>query len=512
MALLESAEDRRPSFAPPAGSQARRITLSDEQKLEYLSRLELVRDLLDAAYETRPGAGKPIKVKVRDALLEHGEFWEIPSGTVIYSEGSFGEHLYLCLRGKVATTTSFALDVERTACVPIEEIGEGAFFGEHSVLSMGAHLSSAAMIVPGLLLLVPQFIVQELASAQESFRNRLMGDYVSRLVRVLVRRLPTLRSASDAEFDRLLGKARTAAFEVGEVIFEEGEAPDDVYVISDGFVKITKRVDGAPKVLGYLVDGDCFGDTGVLTGDPRGATAIAIGRVEALVLPGAEFRAIVDANPAAAAEAGALDAMRRLDADLVKDVTFVGKRLEFQAEVMPNLDVIVIDENLCVRCDNCVKACAAAHEYGFSRLIRKGVTFQEFLLPTACRFCQDPGCLLCKSGGIKRDKDGDIYFTDSCIGCSGCAQRCPYGNITMVETAEIGRPPITSLLDLVRGGERRGPPVPEASDKRPKLKKIPIKCDLDKEHLYPACVNNCPTGAIGRYRADELDRILATRA
>jgi Fe-S-cluster-containing hydrogenase component 2/CRP-like cAMP-binding protein len=375
---------------------------------------------------------------------------------------------------------------------------------------MNAHLTNVETLAPSLMLLIPQFIVQELTAQHESFRAVFLRDFVARAVRVLVRRIPALRFASDDEFRRLLEKAQTRGFDVGDVIFEEGDPSDDVFVISDGFVKIMKPDSNAPRVLAYLVEGDCFGEAGVLTGAARGATAVAVSRVEALVLHGAEFRAIVQGNPAAAAEAAALDSIRKLDADMIQNVTFIGKRLEFQAEVMPNLDVIVIDENLCVRCDNCVKACAAAHDDGFSRLIRKGVTFEEFLLPTACRFCQDPACLLCKSGGIKRDKDGDIYFTESCIGCSGCAQRCPYGNITMVDTDEIGHPPVPTLFQLLRP-QPHASGVPEATDKRPKLKKIPVKCDLDKAHLFPACVSNCPTDAIKRYRADELDRIIAGR-
>jgi len=280
-------------------------------------------------------------------------------------------------------------------------------------------------------------------------------------------------------------------------------------------VKISKTAEGeTPSVLAYLVQGDCFGEVGALSGAARGATASAMGEVEALVIAAPAFRTLVESNPAAQAEANALDQMRRLDADMIANVTFIGRRLEFKAEVMPNLDVIVIDENLCVRCDNCVTSCAAAHDDGFSRLIRKGVTFEEFLLPTACRACQDPSCLLCKSGGIKRDKDGDIYFTESCIGCSGCAQRCPYGNITMVDTAEMGKPAVPTLLDLVMRRKEKPIELPGgfSSDQRPKLKKIPVKCDLDKGHLFPACVSNCPTGAILRYRTDELDRIMSGRS
>jgi Fe-S-cluster-containing dehydrogenase component len=51
---------------------------------------------------------------------------------------------------------------------------------------------------------------------------------------------------------------------------------------------------------------------------------------------------------------------------MAQDVTFIGVRLQFQAEVMPSLDVLAIDEALCVRCDSCVTACAAAHDDGIS--------------------------------------------------------------------------------------------------------------------------------------------------
>lgn len=508
MALLESTAEHRPTFHVSGTGAVRQLSVAVEQQLAYFSKLALFERILDELYETRPGVGKPQKVLVKDALCAHSEFYEVPAGTIVFSAGSFGEHLYILIRGRARSTTSYALDAERVATMPIEEMADGDFFGEHSALSMGAHLISVETLSPSLLLLIPQFIAQELTAAQESFRAVVMQRYVNRSVRTLVRRVPMLRFSSEVELTRLLGKAELETFEIGEVFFEEGDQPDDLYVIHEGFVKIAKRVGDEQRVLSYLVEGDCFGEIGALSGNPRQATATAMSRVEALTITGAELRAVVEANPLAAAEAAALDSVHRLDADMIANVTFLGRKLEFQAEVMPNLDVIAIDQNLCVRCDNCVTACAAAHEDGFSRLIRKGVTFEEILLPTACRSCADPACLLCKSGGIKRDKDGDIYFTDSCIGCSGCAQRCPYGNITMVDSDEIGKPPVPTLLGMLLARTPPSHPIPEASAQRPKLKRIPVKCDLDKGHLFPACVSNCPTGAIKRYRADELDRVM----
>lgn len=516
MALFASQGEHRPVFYHPQGNTPRSVPLPVPEKLDYFTTLPLFEDILEQLFEKRPDVtpdGKKAirNVLVKDALIEHAEFYEVPPGTIVFQEGSFGEHLFLILKGTVRTSVNVSLDTERHAGVLLEEMHEGDFFGEMSVLSMNAHLFSAETITPSFLLLVPQFIVQELEQTQERFGEQIRQSYVKRAVYALIRRVPMLRFSSDSEIDWLISQVSLKTFESGTVIFAEGDPADDMYVIHQGFVKVSRHDGAQQKILNYLVEGDCFGEIGVLTGNPRSATITAMSKTEVLTIPGRAFQTLVQAHPEAVAEAQGINHLRRLDADMAAQVTFVGVRLEFQAEVMPNLDVLAIDETLCVRCDNCVKACAAAHDDGISRLIRKGTIFEEMLLPTACRFCQDPVCLLCKSGGIKRDKDGDIYFTDNCIGCSGCAQRCPYGNIIMVDTEELDAPVIPTLTNFLLGKLQKLGGRPEPSRQRPQLKKLPVKCDLDKGHLFPACVNNCPTQAIKRYRADELDLIIAGR-
>ena len=514
MPLLESAGEHRPVFYHPSGTEPRLLTLSIPEKLDYFPNLPLFADILEKLFEKRPDITPDGKKQIRDvllkdALLEHAEFYEVPAGTAVFQEGSFGEHLFIVLKGTVRTRTHISLDAERKEAVDLEELHEGDFFGEMSVISMNAHLFMAETVTPASLLLVPQFIVQELHESESSFRAQIMQAYVRRAVFVLLRRIPMLRFSSEAEINRMIAKVELTTFDPGAIIFEEGDPADNLYVIHQGFVKVGKRDGNKQKILSYLAEGDCFGEVGVMTAAPRSATATAMSKTELLAVPGEAFQALIRTNPLAMEELRAVTNLRRLDADMAQNVTFVGVRLEFQAEVMPNLDVLAIDETICIRCDNCVKACAEAHEDGISRLIRKGTIFQETLLPTACRFCQDPVCLLCKSGGIKRDKDGDIYFTDSCIGCSGCAQRCPYGNIIMVDTEQLDTIVRPTLAQYVLGslaGKRGEALTPE---QRPRLKKVPVKCDLDKGHLFPACVQNCPTQAIKRYRADELDLIIA---
>jgi CRP/FNR family transcriptional regulator, cyclic AMP receptor protein len=62
---------------------------------------------------------------------------------------------------------------------------------------------------------------------------------------------------------------------VGDVIFEEGTAGRELYVVLDGEVDITKMVGGRRTVIISLGKGEFFGEMAVIDGSSRSATAIA---------------------------------------------------------------------------------------------------------------------------------------------------------------------------------------------------------------------------------------------
>jgi Fe-S-cluster-containing hydrogenase component 2 len=149
--------------------------------------------------------------------------------------------------------------------------------------------------------------------------------------------------------------------------------------------------------------------------------------------------------------------------------------------------VLLIDLSTCTRCDECVRGCADAHQ-GQPRFIREGQKYRNWLVPTACYQCTDPVCMMdCPTGAISRQV-GTLEVTiyePTCIGCTNCAKRCPWGNITMVE-----------------GDEKRpdGKPVELAS-----------KCDLCLTRPEgPACVQRCPQGSAVRISFKDLETVTAT--
>ncbi|MBI2804794.1 MAG: cyclic nucleotide-binding domain-containing protein [Planctomycetes bacterium] len=126
--------------------------------------------------------------------------------------------------------------------------------------------------------------------------------------------------------------------------------------------------------------------------------------------------------------------------------------------------LMLIDLDRCTRCDKCVEACVESHTPGWfdwlpilgnsgprdrrSRLFLDGPRVQLFeqdrvknyLVPSTCRQCKDPVCLIgCPVGSIHKGDNGQIVIEDWCIGCTRCAVNCPYNAIQMHPIGVIPR-------------------------------------------------------------------------
>lgn len=93
---------------------------------------------------------------------------------------------------------------------------------------------------------------------------------------------------------RLLRERRLAE---GEVLMRQGEPGDAMYVVTGGKIRLAVTdPNGNEKVLTHFTDGQFFGETALLTGAPRAATATAESESRVLVLPKADFDALMSSN------------------------------------------------------------------------------------------------------------------------------------------------------------------------------------------------------------------------
>ena len=79
----------------------------------------------------------------------------------------------------------------------------------------------------------------------------------------------------------------------GSVVFREGDAPDGMYVILSGKVRIFRELHGNETTLATLKQGEFFGDMAVFEHKPRAATAKAIGDIDLRFISGPEFESMI---------------------------------------------------------------------------------------------------------------------------------------------------------------------------------------------------------------------------
>jgi Fe-S-cluster-containing dehydrogenase component/CRP-like cAMP-binding protein len=279
------------------------------------------------------------------------------------------------------------------------------------------------------------------------------------------------------------------------LIAEQGDYVDGLILIRNGFARLSRKHGEGHQTIAYLGKGDTFGFREIAhnwaSGQQRpwmlslrslgfvDTLKIPVTALEELVLP--HLREDQFPPPLPDLSANGKQNNRRLTQ---RAKSMDRGLMEFLVEnrFINGTQAMMIDLDRCTRCDECVRACAATHDNN-PRFIRHGPVHDHWMIANACMHCLDPVCMIgCPTGAIGRDlEEGNVTINDkTCIGCSTCANNCPYHNIRMVEV-----------------NDRHGKPIRDAESSLPVIKAT--KCDLCLEQPFgPACQRACPHDALVR--------------
>lgn len=432
-------------------------------------------------------------LQLREFLLD-SEIRTPAAGEVVVQLNDYTDTFFSVLRGAVY------IHIDPDDLTNTVKLGVGKFFGEMSLISGRRR---AATIVAGqdcVLIETPRRSMNKLIQSVESVRRAVDETFLLRAIRMHI--------APDVPEDDLIEVARTArqrVFAPGDALFNEGDPATSLHLIRSGSVTIAHQIGGREMVIAYLPSGNYVGELALLTDSPRTATVRAAVVTETIELPGVVFRELLACFPELDAELKAR-AQARLSASARSrgGKTNAGNMIEFLVAqgIGEATDVLLIDESLCVDCDNCEKACADTHK-GTSLLDRRaGPTFASVHVPTSCRHCEHPHCMKdCPPDAIHRTPEGEVYIADNCIGCGNCEKNCPYGVIQMATKGEAEKPSLWKWL-LFGTGPAPGEEF-HSADKT--AAKTAVKCDMCKDQAAgPACVRACPTGAAIRVSPAEF--------
>ncbi len=104
---------------------------------------------------------------------------------------------------------------------------------------------------------------------------------------------PVFQCLSRDEFQSLMALATAQTYDAGEIIITDGEAGEDIFVISTGAAAVFKN--GAH--ISYVRKGDIVGEMALITGRPRSATVIMVERGDVLRLPREVYAELVERHP-----------------------------------------------------------------------------------------------------------------------------------------------------------------------------------------------------------------------
>lgn len=106
-----------------------------------------------------------------------------------------------------------------------------------------------------------------------------------------------------------------APFVQGGILTRQGAVAHWLYLIVRGQAQVLVEDAGVVTPVSTLADGDFFGEMGMLTGEPRSATVVAVTDVDCYRLDKVGFAQVLVARPEIAKEISALLARRRQDMD-----------------------------------------------------------------------------------------------------------------------------------------------------------------------------------------------------
>ena len=460
--------------------------------------LELLRGNIEIFHEVSP-------LQMRELMID-STVQSFGPGEPLFLRNDTGSSLFALAEGSVLVEINKA---DSSQTVPIEQ---GQIVGEVGLISgrrRGATVRAAGPVVAvelsrtAALKLIATVPAAGRAVAQVSIERQLLQLFGSGLTR--------------DDVAEVVGLAEVQNVRAGEAVLTEGETGTDIFVIRRGSMVVEKTIGGKTVFLNYLPAGSYVGEMALLDGKPRNATVRAAVRSEVIRLPGEAFARLLDNKPELRRKAQTDSAARRDINAFVEgrkdsfsgSVDMYSQTAQFLVDngLGEATDVLLIDETLCIGCDNCEKACADSHD-GLSRLDREaGRTYAHLHVPTSCRHCEHPHCMAdCPPNAIKRGPDGEVVIDDTCIGCGNCQRNCPYGVIRM----DAVPPKKPSLLTWMLFGSGPGPGEAPAKWRKQHgagsdAPKKAIKCDMCSQiDGGPACVRACPTGAAIRVAPETM--------
>ena len=303
-----------------------------------------------------------------------GRLRHFRDGDVVYAPGDGGDAFFVVASGMVELRAIRRGEVVAGA---LRTARPGDSFGEEPLVGAsrraGATAAGRAVVAE---IPVPLFRRAIGRSGRAEVAERLERTLRRTLTRDVLSASAIGNALGGEVLDALVDSASAEHASRGQTLYEEGERARTLYVIGEGLVQLQSSDGERVRIRGYASAGDLVGHDALDGGARRGATAIAMGPTLLVVVPAEAIAGVARLGGARRDLAAELRRLSRAEdaargevvARAADNATMHVFRDLHRLEVARSL--LVIDLESCVRCGHCAWACGSL--YGTSRLVRRG--------------------------------------------------------------------------------------------------------------------------------------------
>lgn len=210
-------------------------------------------------------------------------------GEVVFREGDPPGDFYIVHSGRARAVAVSATGVETT----LATLGPGDHFGEVSALRGVPRSATIRIAEDATLLVIPAGAFRRVIELRPEVRTSFDRYLAVYGIREFLKKCTVFGVVPSPILNEILSRFRIQEVSAGDVIVREGEPSDAFFVIERGTFEVIEE--GRP--VNTLVEGESFGEIGLLGGVPRSATVTAMSQGRLLALDREDFERVCRGAP-----------------------------------------------------------------------------------------------------------------------------------------------------------------------------------------------------------------------
>ncbi len=113
----------------------------------------------------------------------------------------------------------------------------------------------------------------------------------------VLKKIYVFEDLNDEQLEKIAKLLKPVKAKEGKTVIKENTKGDDIFIILDGQVRVSRFINGKEEAITFLNPGDMFGEMAVLGNQERSATIIAHTDIVMFKFKGKDFKSLLDKDP-----------------------------------------------------------------------------------------------------------------------------------------------------------------------------------------------------------------------